>query len=148
MRNTGGTPFGLLASAAKNYVSIFSFFFFSRTHSHTISQRCQSWGAACGILYRYSRRLGVRRIVLLLTLFFFSLSFFELVEISEGASHGSRGTSGKTTMARMGVLPAHSSVPTQPALICLAAHARFLYPDNHGALSFNREKEMRFKCQR
>lgn len=77
-------------------------------------------------------------------LLFFSLGLWKFLGVPPTAC---RGTSGKATMARMGVLPAHSWEPTQPALICLAAHARFLYPDNHGALSFNREKEVRFKCQ-
>lgn len=126
---------------------IMSAFFFSATHSHTTSQRCQSWGAACThtlqvfkLAWRLENRPAAHA--------FFFFSFLSLWKFLVVPPTACRGTSGKATIAQMGVLPAHSWLPTQPALICLAAHARFLYPDNHGALSFNREKEMKFKCQR
>lgn len=128
-------------------MSAFLFFFFRR-HTPTQQVSAASHGERhAHILCRYASWLGLRRTVLPLTLallLFFSLGLWKFLGVPPTAC---RGTSGKATMARMGVLPAHSWEPTQPALICLAAHARFLYPDNHGALSFNREKEVRFKCQ-
>lgn len=49
--------------------------------------------------------------------FFFSLLFWTRGNFWECLPRLCRGTSGKATMAQMGVLPAHSSVPTQPARI-------------------------------
>lgn len=127
----------------QNIMSAFFFLFRRHTPTQQVSAASQ-WERHVRILYRYLRWLGVKRIVLLLTLLFF-LNLWKFLGVPPTPC---RGTSGKATMTQTGVLPAHSWVPTQPALVCLAARARFLYPDNHGALSFNREKETRFKCQR
>lgn len=73
---------------------------FVALHSHTTSQHCQSWGAACVNTFQVCSWPSIRRTVLLLTLTQEAL----LVEISGSASHGAPKTSGKITIARMGVL--------------------------------------------
>lgn len=73
---------------------------FAALHSHTTSQHCQSWGAACVNTFQVCSWPSIRRTVLLLTLTQEAL----LVEISGSASHSAPKTSGKITIARMGVL--------------------------------------------